>query len=362
MNLGRDKLSWGQELWDRIDQAVHAEAQRAKVAAKFLPMVGPIGEALTVAADRIDEDTMTVQEGDYIPVLEIWAEFGLTKPQVEQEERLGTAVTLATRATNLLAQAEDLLIFQGAAAVRHVLFRNNRVRLRTQPNAVARLTAAANEEVVRAAVRIPANGDPPEADRVRWRYSELIASGVARAYATLQSQGHYGPYALVLHTDPYADTFEPLANTLIMPADRIKPLVAAGFHGTGTLPERTGVLVSLGGNTMDLVMGVAPTTAVMQEDSNGLWRLRVLERFALRLKDSSAVVRLRLLEELEPGYPPPWWMVAPIPAAEMPDLLATAEVDRVSGTRRRSRITSQSGASTSTASDERDRSDTGRQT
>ena len=42
MNLGRDKLPWSQGLWDRIDQAVHAEAQRIKVAAKFLPMQGPL--------------------------------------------------------------------------------------------------------------------------------------------------------------------------------------------------------------------------------------------------------------------------------------------------------------------------------
>jgi hypothetical protein len=43
---------------------------------------------------------------------------------------------------------------------------------------------------------------------------------------------------------------------------------------------------------MDLVVGIDATTAFMQQDTDGNYRFRVLERFALRLKDTSAVVRL----------------------------------------------------------------------
>lgn len=91
-----------------------------------------------------------------------------------------------------------------------------------------------------------------------------------------------------------------MPNTLILTADRIKPLMDVGFFGTGTLlsnpggpePLYTGVLVSLGGNTMDLVVGLDATTAFMQQDTDGAYRFRVLGRFALRLKDLRAVVRL----------------------------------------------------------------------
>jgi hypothetical protein len=89
-------------------------------------------------------------------------------------------------------------------------------------------------------------------------------------------------------------------------ADRIKPLMTAGFFGTGTLPPNPGappvvplvapyygVLVSLGGNTMDLVMGLEPLVAFMQEDTNGNFRFRVLERFALRVKDTTGIVILQ---------------------------------------------------------------------
>jgi uncharacterized linocin/CFP29 family protein len=49
------------------------------------------------------------------------------------------------------------------------------------------------------------------------------------------------------------------------------------------------VLVSIGGDTMDLVLGLDPTAEFMQEDSDALWRFQVLERFALRVLDSSAI-------------------------------------------------------------------------
>jgi len=81
--------------------------------------------------------------------------------------------------------------------------------------------------------------------------------------------------------------------------------MSAGFYGSGTLPVNTpatslggpnasfvGVLVSLGGNTMDLVVGLDATTAFMQQDPNGNYRFRVVERFALRLKDTTGVIRL----------------------------------------------------------------------
>ncbi|MGH8604143.1 MAG: encapsulin, partial [Gammaproteobacteria bacterium] len=124
------------------------------------------------------------------------------------------------------------------------------------------------------------------------------------AYSRLQrgeglEQAHYGPYALVLRTEPYADTYAPVltnqanvANTLVITADRIKPLVTAGYYGTGTLREFTGILVSLGGNTVDLVIGMDATTAFLQEDTQGRYRLRLYQRFALRLKDQTAVIRL----------------------------------------------------------------------
>ncbi|MGH8604024.1 MAG: encapsulin [Gammaproteobacteria bacterium] len=65
MNLGREKLPWSQEIWDRIDQAVHAECQRTKIGRRVLPLYGPVSPGeVTVPSDTIvrDGETLVVNE------------------------------------------------------------------------------------------------------------------------------------------------------------------------------------------------------------------------------------------------------------------------------------------------------------
>jgi uncharacterized linocin/CFP29 family protein len=139
-------------------------------------------------------------------------------------------------------------------------------------------------------------------DAATRHFGENTFAAVADAYARLQANGQYGPYALVLQTIPYADAIgraiAAQGVVVVTPADRIKALVSY-FYGTGTLPGAlsgsttqaiNGVLLSLGGNTMDLVVGMDATTAFHQVDDDGLYRFRVSERFALRTKDNTAIV------------------------------------------------------------------------
>lgn len=275
MNLGREAVAWGPELWARLDQAVHAEVDRTGVAGKVLPLRGPLPDAMTVPADVIDRETMTVRDDAVLPLVELSVEFSLTEQQVDREAELATGVTLATRAANLIAQAEDLVVFQGASAGDAAIFET----VRQRGAAGKGLVAAASSTVDVAA----ANG----------HVGERIVDALTRAYAELQARGQYGPYALVLRTEQYADAFEPLANTLVMPADRLRPLVEQGFFGTGTMPEATGLVMSVGGGTIDLMIGIDPTVSFLHVDGGGLYRFRVFERFALRLKDEQALVRLQ---------------------------------------------------------------------
>jgi len=292
-NLGRDKLPWGKELWNRLDMAVHDEMKRIMITRRFVPIV-PMPEALTVPADTVTENEnqdrpLEVNEAAVTSLIEIWVEFALTKQQVEAEDKLSTAVTLATRAANKLAQGEDLLTFQGNPVIKtDPLFTKGRIRTRAGPgpNGLATLGPLDKERQV---IKVPFT-DPEQGT-----YGEETFGAVASAYSRLQDNGHYGPYSLVLPTVPFADTRRPLANTLIMPADRILPLVEGRFYGTGTLPEKpnlVGVLISIGGNSLDIVIGRDATTAFVQEDNEGLYRFRVFERFALRDKDPQSRILL----------------------------------------------------------------------
>jgi uncharacterized linocin/CFP29 family protein len=310
MNLGRDRLAWSQEIWNSIDQAVHDECQRTKVAAKFLPLypVGP--DMLTVPSDAVDPQTfplLTVNEAAVTPLLEMWVDFALTKQQYEDEEHLHTAVTLAINAANKLSRAEDLVIFQGDVGLSDTLFQSQTVNLRgakrvennvVRPFPITGLLPADSDKI------IPVEPTEPYLDPAQNRYGENTFGAVAMGYSLLQ-RTHYGRQALVLPTSVYADTYAPLRTTLIMPADRLKGLVEDRCYGTGALPDQflaathagsefvpRGVLAALDGNTMDLVVGMDTITQFTQVDTWGLYLFRVFERFTLRLKDRTAVLQL----------------------------------------------------------------------
>jgi len=287
MDLGRQKLDWSPDVWKQIDKAVHDEAQRTRIAMKFIPIYMTTSDAKSVPSDTIDSSdntTLTVEEGLQTAIFEISVGFALTKQQVTEVD-VSTAITLATRATNILMEAEDLLIFQGDDALQNNrLFTGGRVLHRNNSFGKGLVASAATTLDVP-----PTKVDP---DPTKNSYGENTFAIVAKAYAILQGLEENGPYALVLHTDAYADSYAPLATTLIMPADRIKPLVTAGFYGTGTLPPFTGLLMSLGGNSMDLAVGMDATTAFLQPDPTRLDRFSVFERYALRLKDNNALVKL----------------------------------------------------------------------
>jgi len=316
---GRGKIPWSADVWHRIDQAVEMESKRTKVAARFLPKRPVPPKTTSVPTDAYSLNAngggapiLTVDEGATTRMNEYYVEFELTPQQVDQEEgdfkQLGhsTAVTLATKAANTLAQAEDLIVFQGQNAITgSTLFTKNFVLTLggNQPSDTGLLNfpvGANNPGAEAAVIVIQVQPLAPAVPGVI--YGPNTFEAVAKAYSALQAVGHYGPFALVLETIPYADTYAPLPATLTLTADRIKPLVPAGFFGTGTLPPNPppapvapyyGVLVSLGGNTMDLVVGLEPTVAFMQEDTNGNFRFRVLERIALRTKDQAAIVVLQ---------------------------------------------------------------------
>lgn len=314
MNNGLVKVpGWTPEIWASIDEAVHAEGKRTKIAAKFLgPPVMVDPSTLTVPSDTVH---LTGQVLDVDPVLttpivEIQVLFMLTSQQVEKVALANapTAITLATRAANLLSQGEDLLILQGQdAADKHSLFRG--VAATAEPRKVQVKSGRPGKGLLNLPDQTGANLTmqalrvAPKAKPTGSVWGEEIFGQVAKAYAQLQggqglSQAHYGPYALVLNYFPYADTFAPLPTTLILTADRIKPLVTSiadgkcHFYGTGTVPTDSGVFVSVGGNTLDLVMAQDATTECVQIDTDGYYRFRVFERFAVREKDVSCVVRL----------------------------------------------------------------------
>jgi uncharacterized linocin/CFP29 family protein len=278
MALGREQLSWSDAVWKTLDDAVHDEFHRTAVGLKFIPFRGQADDSATAPADAIDATTMTIDEASVAALVELGVEFGLSRQQLAREEQDGAGITLATRAANRLAQAEDLVIFLGEAAFKHQLLTG--VRRRGGPAGPGLLASAAH------AVRVTA------VDSASGRYGEHSFRAAAQAYAWLQRHGHTGPYAIALHSDLYADSLAPVAEMPSLPADQLRQLCSLGLFGTGALMAKTGVVVSLGGNSVDLVVGMEPTTEVLTQDAQGFQRFCAFERFVLRVKDRTAIVRL----------------------------------------------------------------------
>ncbi len=320
-----DKVPWSADIWKAIQRTVHDETMRVRVGARFLPHHSVPPQTMSVQADTVTNaalpgetlSTLTVDEGVTIRLNEIWTEFALTPQQVHETGEAKNpehtpAVTLAQRAAQYLALAQDIVIFQGFDGFSAPFFQQN-VRTGGQKPADGGLLSQnfTNEPSGAGpfvSPNVPIQVFPLSNGAPGVTYGENTLNAVTQGYAVLTSQGQPGPYALILDTVPYADLYAAVGSgSLVVTADRVQPLVQAGLFGTGAIspaalsshtssppssrpgPSYYGVLVSIGGNTMDLVIGLRATTVFMQQDINRLWRFRVLERFALRVIDPSAI-------------------------------------------------------------------------
>jgi uncharacterized linocin/CFP29 family protein len=286
---------WSSATWDAVKQAVHQETQRTKIAQKILPIHIALPRDATVPSEEINKSTLEISEGSPTSIIETSVPFTMSDTQVQPEEPLSTALTLATKAANLIATAQDLIVFQGNRVInrKNIVDPPGFVRAKLNGNNGKGLLGERDIKSIQVP-QLRRAGRSARASATS-TYGENTFAKVAQGIAELQSDGHYGPYALVLHSNIYADTFAPLQDIPIMPADRIKPLVEKGFYGTGTLPERYGVLLSLGGNSMDLVVGLdaVPEFISYTPGNNGaMYSFQVRERFTLRLKDKNAIRRL----------------------------------------------------------------------
>jgi uncharacterized linocin/CFP29 family protein len=289
MEKAGNEIPWGDATWSRIECAIQDEVRRVTVAQRFLPLTGPRPEATTVPADPIRRDgagRLVLDEAAVSPLCEIWTEFALTPQQVAEEERLMKARTLAIRAARLVTLAEDALIFDGRRALTaYPLLKDGIVRHRSGPPAASLPELARTGEGVETLEPVTRTRD----------LGRAVLRAVERGYAKLQDRGHYGPYALVLSTRAHAAVLAPPDGTFIFEADRLRSLFARGLFGTGTLPDEAGagaLLFSLGGESMDLVIGRPATVSFLQEDDDGKYRFRVWKRFAFRLRDPSAVIAI----------------------------------------------------------------------
>lgn len=304
MNNNSNEISWPDEVWKEITDAVLTEVGKVRIAQKVFPTTELKNHATEIPNEVINFANLSIEEGKTKSFVEIYFEFSLTNTQAKRESESKTCKTLAVMAAKALALAEDVVIFQG---------KNGRLPANVKADLV---NSASNGLLGEADSRDADDADENKVSkpievklvgRSDILYGENTFSAVTEGIAKLVRKAQAPAYALFLPTKVFADAYAPpSSHSLVTTADRIKPLVEHGFYGTGTLPEDRGLLVALGGDPTNLYLGWDATTEFVRREGSKCF-FRVVERVQFVARDPRAFVLLKFL--------PP---VAPVAAAKKP--------------------------------------------
>jgi uncharacterized linocin/CFP29 family protein len=272
-------LNWTDAQWQNVNAAVTNAFREASVANAFLPMYGPLaGSAEIVRNERLREDDpskpLTVAlDADHdavnLKLVNLTVKVELTSEQVA-DETLSNALLAFRRAATILAQEEDLIAFEGY--------------LRSIPSKNSAYVANGQLDPQTGLADLPA--------RLSKRFDNFQGRGLAvveavvKAIHVLEDDFHTGPFACILGNDLYDRAYEP-SRSLVLPADRITPLLKGGpLLRSGKMDTSTGIVVSLAGNAVDIVVGTPPTVQFLQRTTAAKFLFRVYERFVLRIRDA----------------------------------------------------------------------------
>ncbi|HEX3245053.1 MAG TPA: hypothetical protein VHX16_06575, partial [Chloroflexota bacterium] len=137
--------------------------------------------------------------------------------------------------------------------------------------------------------------------------NEGLKEAIVRAITTLDDHGYVAPHVCVFALGPFLAANSPLStNTNAVPRDRLEPLIGREILHASAIDRRPagvsaeevpdwqnrGLVLSLAGDPVDIAIVTEATTEFRQVDEKGSYIFAVFERFALRIKDSNAIVAL----------------------------------------------------------------------
>jgi uncharacterized linocin/CFP29 family protein len=291
------RLPWTEEQWTAVQRVVQEAAGKARVASSFLPLVGPLPPGQTSArtmamspgdhpGPQVGEAAQRLQIDDSatLPLTTLSCQVYLTTQQVEDPD-LAAAKQLLGRAADVIGRLEDAIVFMG------------------QPEA-----DKAPDVKLSPVYRVQGGGEYPglfsdtglgpefeknvEADEVDNWGADLVTK-VSAAILTLEGAGCFGPFACVLGHQLFEHVNSSFLGSLISPKERILPFLEGGpLLRSSVVPENEGVVVSLAGSPIDLVVGSDMHVKFLQVTLEPRYVLRVSERFLLRIKQPEARCRL----------------------------------------------------------------------
>ncbi len=269
-------FQWSDKQWNQVLQVVQDEANKARVYAQFLPVVGPLSpDTTTVPAQRmsIGDGRLSVDDYDVLPLITLAVNVELSTAQVAQPD-LSTPLTIFRRAANMIARAEDYIISRGKTENSPGV---HGVEVKSAASAQKGLVDIGKLQA--GTLRAPKTG-------------EESVSSLIDGIGVLQKNGYVGPYALVLGNALFAIAYNPNGGSLVLPSDRMKPILDGPLLRSSVLEPENLILLSLGGDPVEIVVASDISVRFLQVTREPRYIFRVSERFVLRVKDEGAVLAL----------------------------------------------------------------------
>jgi uncharacterized linocin/CFP29 family protein len=292
MSQNDPQVPWTDEQWARVQQVIQEEASRARVAATFLPLVGPLPastdfvreEEITAIGNDPDlegalvapQTGISVADRDTIRLKTLQVRVYARGAQLADPE-MTSMLSLFRRAANYLARLEDAVIFNGE-----------------RPKGRSRKMPAVGEIRGGEEIRGLLSFEPGLPTRqVTPGSAQSLVAAVSRSIGDLEGEGYFGPFAVVLGQELFATAQTPDARSLVLPQDRIIPFLGGGpLLRSSLLPDNYGVVVALGGAPVELVVAKDVSLSFMQITPDPAYVFRIYERMALRIKQPRAIVAL----------------------------------------------------------------------
>ena len=305
------QVPWTDEQWARVNKVVQEEASRARMAATFLPLVGP----LPADTDFVRQDVIQylgpppggaapppivlgIQDKSVIQLATLQVKVPVRAAQMADPE-MTSVLALFRRAANVLARLEDAVVFRGLVPD-PALPNRFAPPINVGPPPPQRVWEITGGERSRGLWTDPLVSPlAPQVDIAARPFAHAdtrLVRGIAQAIGILEAQGQFGPFAVVLDQALFLVAQTPTP-ALVLPQDRILPFLGGGpLLRSSTLNVargvRSGVVVALGGEPVELVIATDVCVQFLQVTAEPNFVFRVCEKMALRIKEPEAIVRL----------------------------------------------------------------------
>ena len=314
MTASDPQVPWTDEQWARVNQVIQEEANRARVAATFLPLIGPLSaDSDFVRREIIPADPpLRILDREVTQLATLQVRVWVRGAQMADPE-LRSVLALFRRAANVLARLEDAVVFRGLQpAVPPVAPAGGLTGL---PAIWEIHGGQGTPGLWRPWPPAPWPSSPPFPAPDRWQWvpvqwtsvldaGEGLVTAVSAAIGELERHGHFGPFAVVLGQGLFVIAQTPEPASMVLPQDRIIPFLGGGpLLRSSTLDDYqgySGVVVALGGTPVELVVAGDMSLQFLQVTEHPTFLFRVREKIALRIKEDDAIVRL-----YPPGTVPP---------------------------------------------------------